>query len=117
MKLQRTELFTLNLKAKVPLHRIRGCCSTRVPSFWFSGHRNDQQIILSEVPKTVFKKIQISLGHFSSFEMEASPFAFSSEHFWHSLLGWFFFSSFHMDTLGHGNECEFVSAEQGLKSA
>lgn len=109
----------LSVKAKVPLYRIRGCCSTHVPSFWFSGHINDQQIIISEVPETVFKKIKISLGHFSSFEMEASPFAFSSEHFWHSLLG-FFFPSFHMDTLGHGNECgtcEFVSAEQGLKSA
>lgn len=50
--------------------------------------------------------------------MEALPFAFSSENFWHTLLD--FFSSFHMDALKHGNECgtcEFASAEQGLKSA
>lgn len=109
----------LSVKAKVPLHRIRGCSSAQVPSLWFSGHINNQQISVSEFPETDFKKIKASLGHVSSFEMEASPFAFSSEHFWHRLLV-FFFPSFHMDTLGHGNECgtcEFVSAEQSLKSA
>lgn len=80
----------LSVKAKVPLHRIRGCSSTQVPSLWFSGHINNQQISASEFPETVFKKIKASLGHVSSFEMEASPFAFSSAHFWHSLLGFFF---------------------------
>lgn len=51
--------------------------------------------------------------------MGASPFAFSLNIFGTACWG-FFFPSFHMDTLGHGNECgtcEFVSAEQGLKSA
>lgn len=80
----------LSVKAKVPLHRIRGCSSAQVPSLWFSGRINKQQISVSEFPETDFKKIRASLGHVSSFEMEASPFAFSSEHFWHRLLVFFF---------------------------
>lgn len=37
----------LSGKAKVPLHRIRGCSSTHVPGFWFSGRINDQIFISS----------------------------------------------------------------------
>lgn len=73
---------------------------------------NDQQIFISEVPETVFKTIKTSLGHFPSFEMEASPFAFSSEHFWHSLLDFFFFLPFTWIHLGMEMNVELVSLFQ-----